>query len=108
MPFLRFHAVDKQQLALVSQNMVDRLEEAIKCPREHIVLEVLSTDFVVDGKIVEGYPYVEISYFERPLEIQDQVAEIIYSCLKEAGYTDTDVHFTYLIARNYYENGKHL
>lgn len=105
MPFLRFHAVDKQRLASVSKEMVDRIEAVVKCPREHIVLEVLYSDFVMDGKIVEGYPYVEVSYFERTLEVQDQVAGIICSCLKNAGYADSDVYFTYLVARNYYENG---
>lgn len=108
MPFLRFHFVEAVQLAEVSREMTDRLVKTIGCPRDHIVLEVIHSDYIVDGEIKGGnnWPFVEVDYFERPREIQDAVALIVSESLKEAGYPDCDVYFRYLSAENYYENGK--
>lgn len=109
MPFLRFHSTETSRLAEVSREMTDRIQRAVDCPRETIVLEVVYADVVQDGNIISGeWPFVEVSWFKRGLEIQDEVAAIICDCLKKAGYENSDVHFTYLTARNYYENGKNL
>lgn len=108
MPFLRFHFVEASRLAGVSRQMTDRVQQAIGCPREHIVLEILHSCVVADAQIKHGeWPLVEIDYFERPREVQDAVAKIIYECLVIAGYADSDVHFRYLTPGNYYENGQH-
>lgn len=106
MPFFRFHFTDPMKLMIVSREMTDRLQEVIGCPREHIVLEVIHSDLVGDGEILEGsWPLVEVDYFERPIEIQDQVARIVATALQEAGYMESDMHFRYLREENYYENG---
>lgn len=109
MPFFRFHSTDANRLMLVSREMTDRLQEAIGCPREHIVLEVIPAQLVGDGEIIESsWPFVEVDYFERPKEIQDRVAQIVTASLQEAGYTEADIHFRYLQPENYYENGKKI
>lgn len=106
MPFLRFHFVEASRLAGVSGQMTDRIQQAVGCPREHIVLEILHSCIVADAQVKqEGWPLVEVDYFERPREVQDVVAKIIYECLLAAGYSDSDVHFRYLAPGNYYENG---
>lgn len=108
MPFLRFHAVDKKRLALVSERMTDRIQQVVKCPRETIVLEVIHSDYVIDGGEPCEWPFVGVAWFERPSELQREVATIIYEELKAAGYKNSDVHFESLTPRNYYENGKSL
>lgn len=106
MPFLRFHTIDPIKLAEISREMTDRLQEIIGCPREHIVLEVIHSEIVTDGQIGQGdWPFIEVAYFERSLEIQDGVAHIICQYLKQVGYENVDIHFSYLSNRNYYENG---
>lgn len=107
MPFFRFHCVDRERLAPVSGRMIDQIVEAVGCPREHIVLEVISSDYIFDGEIQAGWPFVEVSWFKRPLQQQDAVAKIVNNVLKEAGYANADVYFEYLEERNYYENGEH-
>ena len=108
MPFLRFHFVEAIRLAKVSRKMTDSLVEAMGCPRDHIVLEIIHSDYIEDGEIKRGnnWPFVEVEYFERPRETQDAVACIVSEFLREAGYPDADVYFRYLSAENYYENGK--
>ena len=88
MPFFRFYATDRVKLAGVSGVLTDRLQHAIGCPREHIVLELIPAERVCDGRFVsEGWPYVEVSWFKRPPEMQAQVARIVSETLREIGYT---------------------
>lgn len=106
MPFFRFHFVEDVRLAVVSRQLTDRIQGAVGCPREHIVLEVIRSVVVGDEGIVgSDWPIVEVDYFERPKEVQDTVAKIISECLREIGYVNSDVYFRYLCAANYYENG---
>lgn len=110
MPFFRFHFVEASRLTGVSRQMTDRIQQVIGCPRNHIVLELIHSGVVEDTTIKSGngWPLVEVDYFERPREIQTAVAEIVCECLKVAGYPDSDIHFRYLKPDNYYENGKCL
>ena len=107
MPFFRFHFVEASRLAGVSRQMADRIQQVVGCPREHLVFELIHSSVVEEVIIKSGkeWPFVEVDYFERPLEVQVEVAKIIYECLKAAGYPNSDVHFRYLRAENYYENG---
>ena len=107
MPFFKFHFVEASRMAGVSRRMADRLQETIGCPREHIVFELIHSSVVADVTIKSGndWPYVEVDYFERPPEVQHEVAKVIYECLMAAGYQNSDVYFRYLTPENYYENG---
>ena len=106
MPFLRFHFVEAARLAPISPQMTDRIQEVVGCPRENIVLEVIQSVVVADEGVKGGeWPLVEVDYFQRPREVQDAVAKIISECLQLVGYSNSDVHFRYLCAENYYENG---
>lgn len=110
MPFFRFHFVEASRLAGVSRQMTDRIQQAIGCPREHIVLELIHSSVIEDMMIKSGtgWPFVEVDYFERPRDIQTAVAKILFECLQAAGYSNSDVHFHYLSPINYYENGELL
>ena len=106
MPFLRFHAIEKEKLARVSERLISEIVNTLGCPRETVVLEVMTSSFVTGNDHLEAYPFVKVEYFERPKEQQDAVAEIIYKCLRDAGYPDSDVCFSFLSPEHYYENGK--
>lgn len=107
MPFFRFYATDRMKLAEVSERLTDRIQAVIGCPREHIVLEWIHAERVCKGRFVsDGWPYVEVSWFKRPLEVQERVARIVSATLREAGYPDSDVYFHILDASDYYENGE--
>lgn len=106
MPFLRFHAIEKEKLARVGERLISEIVNTLGCPRETVVLEVMNSSFVTGDDHLEAYPFVKVEYFERPREQQDAVAEIIYKCLRDAGYPDSDVCFSFLSPEHYYENGK--
>lgn len=110
MPFFRFHFVDSKRLAEAGKELTDRIQEVVGCPRDHIVLECVHSDFI-DNEVVKdtnNWPFVEVDYFERPRDVQTKVAKVLYEGLKAVGYPHSDIHFRYLQPSNYYEDGEVL
>lgn len=88
--------------------MIDDLHNITQTPREHFTLELPISIYILDGKVVDGPPMVEVFWFDRGQELQDQVAKIIAEHIQSAGYPDVDVIFTILYRNRYYENGEHF
>lgn len=110
MPFFKFHFVEALKLEGISRPMADRIQQVVGCPREHIVFELVHSNVINHTTVKEekAWPFVEVEYFERPKEVQDALAQVIYEFLKTAGYPDSDVYFRYLQPESYYEDGKCL
>ena len=106
MPFLRFHAIEKEKLARVGERLISEIVSTLGSPRETVVLEVVHSSFVSGDEHLQAYPFVKIEYFERPKEQQDALAKIVYQSLQEAGYPESDVYFSFLSPERYYENGE--
>ncbi len=108
MPILTMKALSSDEVIKISKELVDELEATIKCPREYFTLEITNSTFVVDGEISKGYPIVDISWFDRGQEIQDEVAKIVTKHIGSLGYDTIDVIFHSLEEKRYYENGEHF
>lgn len=107
MPMLKFRGISTEEVKRESKELVDKLAEVIECPRDYFTLEMINSTYIFDGEEVEQPSLVEVSWFDRGLEIQDKVANIITEHFKgEREYLE--VFFNKLEARNYYENGKHF
>lgn len=108
MPILTLRAVKEHEVISISRALIDELEELLECPRDYFTLELRRSTFIKDGDICNGYPIVDVSWFNRGQEIQDKVASIITRHIKELGYDTVDVIFHVLEEKSYYENGVHF
>jgi hypothetical protein len=108
MPQVKIKGVEEKEICLVSKELVDELQELLQCPRNYFVLERINSTFIMDGNYVKAYPIIEVAWFDRGQELQDEVAKIITKHIQNLGYTEVDVIFTLLEEKNYYENGKHF
>ena len=108
MPHLKVRGVELIRLCAISKQLVDELEELIKCPRNYFTIELMNSTFIMDGETAMEYPIVEIAWFDRGQEIQDNVAKIVTSYINKAGYKSVDIIFTVLEEKKYYENGEHF
>ncbi len=108
MPFLRFRAMDAQKVAKQSKPLVEELSEVLGTPSEYFTLEVIASTFVKDGAIVEGFPIVEVTWFDRGAEKQQLTANIITKHVAEMGYPEVDTVFMLIERSKYYENGTAL
>ncbi|MGL4293745.1 MAG: DUF1904 family protein [Bacteroidales bacterium] len=107
MPTLRFHAVDAEKILPVSDSLLKELMRVYKLPADHFNLEIIPSQFIVNGSLKDGFPIVEVCAFQRTYDIQDEVAIIVYQHLKNAGYEDSELYFSYPNPRGYYGNGQH-
>ncbi|MBN1990991.1 MAG: DUF1904 family protein [Bacteroidales bacterium] len=105
MPFLRFRAMDAQKVAKQSKPLVDELSEQLGTPAEYFTLEVIASTFVKDGAITEGFPIVDVTWFDRGAEKQQATASIITKHAAEMGYPEIDIVFMLIERSKYYENG---
>lgn len=109
MPTISVKGVKPERLCTVSHKLIDNLVEAIKCPRDYFEIECLNVVSVTSGSITAPYPFVEIGWFDRGLEVQDTVAKIITDTLKDQlGVNEVDLAFKVFEKRSYYENGNHF
>lgn len=110
MPHLRFRAVEFDHVKSLSTKLVDELEPLMVCPREDFTLEHISTTFIFDGEVSDAYPFVEVLWFDRGLDVQDKVAQSITAAVRaelEDPELNVAVIFTALTPSAYYDNGSH-
>ena len=107
MPQIKMRGIETETACKLSKQLIDELAVLTQSPRDYFTLEVIHSTFVMDGDVVPGYPFVEIAWFDRGQEIQDQVAKTISGLLNQAGHPSVDIMFTVLEKLRYYENGEH-
>ncbi len=105
---MKIKAIKKEDVCAISKELVDMLVDLLKCPRDYFVLEMVGSQFIMDGQDVAGLPMVEVYWFDRGQEIRDAYAKILTDKVREMGYEQLDIYFFNLAKENYYENGIHF
>lgn len=108
MPQIKIRGIKPEKICTISTPMIDQLEKIIGCPKEYFTIECISSTFIKDGKLDDGYPFVEVVWFDRGQDVQDNVAKIITNFVHNSGYQNVDIFFTVLQENLYYENGEHF
>lgn len=108
MPQIKFRGINVEKVCSFSKELVDQLHDAVGCPRDYFTLECFPSTYIFDGQLTDGYPFVEVAWFDRGHETQDLVAQLITKHVQGAGYPDVDIAFLVFNPSSYYENGKHF
>jgi len=108
MPALKLKAIDENKALSVSKQLIDELQELIQCPRDYFSIELVQSKFIMDGMFVEGPQMVDVFWFDRGQETQDEAAKIITKYINSIGYKNVDIIFHSLEKDKYYENGEHF
>lgn len=108
MPQIKIRGVEPEKVCTISTKMVDELEKIVGCPRDYFTIECIPSTFIKNGRIDEGYPFVEVVWFDRGQETQDKVAKTITELIHDSGCKNVDIFFTVLEESLYYENGEHF
>jgi hypothetical protein len=109
MPHFRFRAVEPQTVQHLSKTLVDELQSPMNAPREDFTFEYIYTTFFQEGEVSQAYPFVEVLWFDRGQETQDQVAQVITQQVRDVMGEEVDVAviFTALNQTDYYDNAQH-
>lgn len=107
MPHLKVRGIDKKLIVENSKEIIDNLAEIIVCDRTWVTIEHQETEYIFDGKMVEGYTFVEIYWFPRNDEIKKKVADFLTKFIKKINNNkDVCVIFFPLSESNYCDNGE--
>ncbi|UHA75031.1 DUF1904 family protein [Paenibacillus sp. 481] len=106
MPHLLVRGVKPEQLARVSQPLVDELAAICQCGTDNFTIECLQTVGVFAGEVVPSFPFVEVAWFERGDNARDQFAQAVTKHIQALGITEIEVAFTTYSADQYYIEGK--
>ena len=107
MPHLKIRGIEKKIIVEHSKEIVDNLSKIINCDRTWVTIEHQETEYIFDGKIVEGYIFVEIYWFAREEKIKKEVAKYLTELIKKVNNNkDCCVIFFTLTGENYCDNGE--
>lgn len=107
MPHLKIRGIEKKLIIDNSKEIVDGLTKIVECDRDWFTLECYPTEYIFDGKIIDGYTFVEIYWFERTREVKKQVAEFLTKFIKKINDDkDCCIMFFPLSGDNYCDNGE--
>lgn len=107
MPQIIIKGMKKEDVKVVSKDLVDELQNIVECPRDYFTLEVPETIYISDGDEIAGNPLIQVKWFDRGQEVQDRVAAAITSHIRQVGYQQVEIFFILLEKNRYYENGEH-
>lgn len=109
MPHIRLRALKKEYVKTLSEILIQDLALTINTAADNFTFEWIGSEFFHDGKETPSYPFIEVLWFARPQEIQDQTAKIITEKVKDLTRSqDVVVVFQVLEKPAYYENGEHF
>lgn len=107
MPQLSFKGLKESEVQQLSKKLSPKLSQLMNTPEDWFTFEFSPVTAFVSGEKVEGEPCVDVRWFDRGQEVQDETATIICGILTEMGYKETTVVFSPLKKQNFYENGVH-
>lgn len=106
MPHLFIRGISVEQVKTISRPLVQELAELCACGTDNFTMEVVNSTFVFNDNEVPGYPFIEVKWFERGQEVQDQFATIVTKQVQSLGIPDVEVAFSTFKESAYYLNGK--
>ncbi|PLR83560.1 DUF1904 domain-containing protein [Bacillus canaveralius] len=106
MPHLMIRGISVEQVKSISTPLVKELAELCICETDNFTLEIVKSTFVFDENEVQGYPFIEVKWFERSQDIQDQFAHLVTKHVLSLGIPEVEVAFAAFLESSYYLNGK--
>lgn len=106
MPQLIFKGVSVEQVKKISTPLVEELAELCECETDNFTFEIVDSIFVFNGEEVPGFQFIEVKWFDRGQEVQDQFANITTKHIHSLGIHDVEIAFSVFSEAAYYLNGK--
>jgi hypothetical protein len=108
MPQLIFKGITVDQVKKISSLLVQDLAILCNCDIDNFTFEIINSTFVFEQEEVPGFPFVEVKWFERGQDIQDEFAKITTKHIHSLGIAEVEIAFTVFLETAYYLNGKNF
>lgn len=107
MPHLKIRGIEKKLIIENSKEIVDKLTDIVGCERSWFTIEHQETEYIFDGKLIEGYIFVEVYWFPREEKVKKKLADYLTKIMKRiSGNKDCCIIFFELSGDNYCDNGE--
>ncbi|MFD2444077.1 DUF1904 family protein [Bacillus sp. CGMCC 1.16607] len=106
MPQLIIKGITVNQVKKISTPLVQELAVLCNCEKDNFTLEIIPSTFVFNQEEVPGFPFIEVKWFDRGQEIQDEFAKITTKHIHSLGIDEVEIAFTVFLESAYYLNGK--
>ena len=103
MPTLIFKGVKQSDLQVLAKPLIAQLADTVQCPKDWFTLEWVSTTYFDENGIVESYPIINVNWFPRSKEMQDEVAKLVGNLFRAHGYPRVKVSFTLMDREAHYD-----
>ena len=107
MPYIRFYALEQEQVVNVSKDLKYELANALNINEDAWELMYMPSSFFSKGVSVSGAPFIEVIWMTRPQEVQDLCAKIVSANIKKSTQLDCMILFLNTPKENFYKNGIH-
>ncbi|NLN83382.1 MAG: DUF1904 family protein [Firmicutes bacterium] len=103
MPTLVFRGVKPSDLQTLAQPLIEKLSQVAQCEKRVFTLELTQTTHFDESGLIESYPMIEVHWFDRPQEQQDEAAQVIADFMKNLGYKRVKVSFIIIDRTAFYD-----
>lgn len=109
MPYIRVTSMSEDQVKKLSLSLAKKLAPIMSTDEDNFTIERISSQFFRSGNLVQENPLIEIFWFDRGQEVQNQSALKVTEIVKQICDSEyVTVIFTPWAKTAYYENGKHF
>ncbi|ASK56079.1 pseudouridine synthase [Vibrio tarriae] len=107
MPHLRFRAVEAHIVETLVTPLLNELSSLLCTSRSAFTFELVNTQYFAEGEV---YPMVEVLWFGREQQTQDQVAQVITEQMRQLLGADAHVAIVFIPLQRtaYYLDGQHF
>lgn len=107
MPHLRFRAVEAHTVESLVPTLLNKLSSLLSTSRNAFTFELINTQYFAEGEV---YPMVEVLWFGREQQTQDQVAQVITDQMRQLLGADAHVAIVFIPLQRtaYYLDGQHF
>jgi len=106
MPQLLIKGITTENVCQISKSLVEELAAICECGTDNFTIDCLHTTSILDGEIVESFPFIEVRWFERGVETRDRFAATIEKYINTLDIPEFEIAFITYSEDSYYIKGK--
>jgi len=106
MPYINFHNLTKDQILLISKDILHDISKIADCPSDWFYFNGNDGFSIINNEVRTDVCYVKIDWFKREGKVMHEIASLIDKSLKKLGFVETQITFNELEKSKFFEDGK--
>lgn len=103
MPQIILKGIASHEAEKLAGPIIDTVSQTVECPKDWVTVELCESKFFNAQGLTAQYPILQVWWYERPLEIQNLLAEKLSNIFLKEGYPLVQLSFHLFQEKDYYE-----